>query len=263
MAGRKELTTAAPLVPAHPTLRSLRTAAAGCRACPLWKTGTQTVFGEGPSSARVILVGEQPGDQEDRAGKPFVGPAGRILNEALAAAGIERTEVYVTNTVKHFKWEPAGKRRLHKKPGAREIAACRPWLDAEINLLRPDLVIALGATAAQTLMGPQFRVTRGRGRVHPVPWAGAFLATIHPSAILRMHAEDRAAAMHAFIADLKTAAAELRREDRARARTQPAGEISPSTHRAGAGQRAPGAQTSHSRVNRSRPPRSVAAQLHR
>lgn len=209
MRGGKESQTAAPLVPEHPTLRSLREAAAKCRACPLWKTGTQTVFGEGPTKAQVVVVGEQPGDQEDRASRPFIGPAGHLLDEALVAAGIDRDEVYVTNAVKHFKWEPAGKRRLHKKPSAREIAACRPWLNAEIATLRPDLVIALGATAAQTMMGPQFRVTRERGKRIAVPWAGAFIATIHPSAILRMPGDDRKAALAEFVADLKVAAALL------------------------------------------------------
>jgi uracil-DNA glycosylase len=198
--------TAAPLVPDRPTLRSLRAAAARCRACPLWKTGTQTVFGAGPVKARVILIGEQPGDQEDRSGRPFVGPAGQLLDQALLAAGIDRAEVYVTNAVKHFKWKPAGKRRLHQKPNAREIAACRPWLEAEIAVLHPDLVIALGATAAQSLMGAQFRVTRDRGRRFDVPWAGAFVATIHPSAILRMDHHDRAAALDELIADFRAAA---------------------------------------------------------
>jgi DNA polymerase len=198
--------TAAPLIPARPTLSRLRTAAAGCRACPLWKTGTQTVFGEGRAGARLILVGEQPGDQEDRTGRPFVGPAGRLLDEALEAAGIDRREVYVTNAVKHFKWAPHGKRRLHQKPNAREIAACRPWLEAEIAVLRPELVVALGASAAQDLMGPQFRVTRQRGMRFEVPWAGAFIATIHPSAILRMRSDDRTREMQAFVADLKVAA---------------------------------------------------------
>jgi DNA polymerase len=203
--------SAAPWVPEHPTLSSLRRAAARCRGCPLWKTGTQTVFGEGAAAARVLLVGEQPGDQEDRVGRPFVGPAGRLLDEALAAAGIDRSEAYVTNAVKHFKWEPAGKRRLHKKPNAREIAACRPWLEAELATLHPELVIALGATAAQTLLGPAFRVTRQRGERLEVPWAGACIATIHPSALLRMHAEDRARELQAFIADLRVAAQLLRR----------------------------------------------------
>jgi len=170
--------TAAPLVPARPTLRALRQAAASCRACPLWKLGTQTVFGEGPAKARAIFIGEQPGDQEDRAGRPFVGPSGHLLDEALVAAGIDRSTIYVTNAVKHFKWEPAGKRRLHKKPNAREIAACRPWLEAELAVLRPQLVVALGATAAQTLMGPQFRITQQRGQNIEVAWAGAFVLTI-------------------------------------------------------------------------------------
>jgi DNA polymerase len=187
-------------------LPKLRAAAAGCRACPLWKTGTQTVFGEGPARAAIVLVGEQPGDQEDLAGHPFIGPAGRLLDAALAEAGIDRSKVYVTNTVKHFKWVPVGKRRLHKKPGAREIAACRPWLDAELAVIRPRLVIALGATAAQALMGREFKVTRERGRVREVPWAGAFIATIHPSAILRMTGAERDAERQAFVADLAAAA---------------------------------------------------------
>jgi DNA polymerase len=152
------------------------------------------------------MVGEQPGDTEDRTGRPFVGPAGHLLDRALEAAGIERGLVYVTNAVKHFKWEPAGKRRLHKKPNAREIAACRPWLDAELAVLRPELVIALGATAAQDLMGPQFRITKDRGRRFDVPWAGAFIATIHPSALLRMTRPDREAGFAALVADLKVAA---------------------------------------------------------
>ncbi len=205
-----ELKTAAPLVPPRPTWRTLREAAAKCRACPLWKTGTQTVFGEGPTSARVALVGEQPGDQEDRSGHPFVGPAGHLLDQALTAAGIDRSEVYVTNAVKHFKWEPAGKRRLHKKPNAREIAACRPWLDAELEALHPDLVVALGATAAQTLMGASFRVTRERGKRFDIPWAGGFVATIHPSAILRMDPADRDTAFAELVADLKVVARLLR-----------------------------------------------------
>jgi uracil-DNA glycosylase len=172
--------------------------------------GTQTVFGEGPVTARIIVVGEQPGDQEDRSGHPFVGPAGRLLDQAFMAAAIDRKDVYVTNAVKHFKWEPVGKRRLHKKPNAREIAACRPWLEAELAVFHPELVIALGATAAQTLMGPKFRVTHDRGKRFEVPWAGAFVATIHPSAILRMDADERTAALDAFTADLVTAAKLLR-----------------------------------------------------
>lgn len=198
--------TAAPLIPARPTLAALRAAAASCRACPLWKLGTQTVFGDGSPRARFVLVGEQPGDREDREGEPFVGPAGRLLTGALVEAGIDRASVYVTNAVKHFKWKPAGKRRLHQKPNAREIAACRPWLEAEIGVLHPHVVVALGATAAQTLMGPSFRVLRDRGKPFEVPWAQALIATVHPSSILRKEATDRAAGIAALVADLKVAA---------------------------------------------------------
>jgi uracil-DNA glycosylase family protein len=199
--------TAAPFVPASRSLKTLREAARGCRGCPLWKLGTQTVFGEGPARARVLMVGEQPGDREDLAGRPFVGPAGKLLDQALVAAGIDRGDVYVTNAVKHFKWEPVGKRRLHKKPSAREIAACRPWLDAELESVHPEVVVALGATAAQAFMGAQFRVTQSRGKIfRDVPWAGAFVATIHPSAILRGDPEEREAGLAAFVADLKVVA---------------------------------------------------------
>src|SRR5437763_12040004 len=155
--------TASALVPDHPSLSSLREAAAGCRACDLWKTGTQTVFGEGAAGARLMLVGEQPGDREDREGAPFVGPAGRVLDEALAQAGIDRRAVYVTNAVKHFKWEPRGKRRIHAKPSWSELTACRPWLEAELAVVRPEVLVCLGATAAQSLLGRQFRVTKQRG----------------------------------------------------------------------------------------------------
>lgn len=151
-------------IPDKPTLASLRAAAAGCKACHLWKLGTQTVFGEGSAIARVMMVGEQPGDKEDLQGRPFVGPAGAILDKALAAAGIDRNDIYVTNIVKHFKWEPRGKRRLHKKPNALEISACRPWLDAEISVIKPEVVVLLGATAAQGILGNQFRVTKQRGQ---------------------------------------------------------------------------------------------------
>lgn len=199
--------SAAPFVPATRSLKTLREAARGCRGCPLWKIGTQTVFGEGPARARVLMVGEQPGDREDLEGRPFVGPAGKLLDQALGAAGIDRATVYVTNAVKHFKWEPAGKRRLHKKPNAREIAACRPWLDAEMDLLQPEVVVALGATAAQDLMGPKFRVTQERGKVfRDLPWAKMFVATIHPSAILRGDPAERASALDAFVADLAVVA---------------------------------------------------------
>ena len=199
--------TAAPFVPEKRSLKALREAARGCRGCPLWKIGTQTVFGEGPSGARVLMMGEQPGDREDLAGRPFVGPAGRLLDQALETAGIPRADVYVTNAVKHFKWEPAGKRRLHKKPSAREIAACRPWLDAELATLEPEIIVALGATAAQALMGAAFRVTRERGKIiRDLPWAGAFIATVHPSSILRGDPEERETALAAFVADLKVVA---------------------------------------------------------
>jgi uracil-DNA glycosylase family protein len=189
------------------SLRSVAEAARGCRACELWKRGTQTVFGEGPRNADVLFVGEQPGDVEDRRGEPFVGPAGRVLDEALAAAGIDRPRVYVTNAVKHFKWRARGKRRLHEKPNTAEIAACRHWLELELRLVKPALVVALGATAAQALLGPAFRVTRQRGRVHASPLAERVVATVHPSSILR--APDDAARhqeMRAFVADLRVVA---------------------------------------------------------
>jgi DNA polymerase len=169
--------TAAQYLPENPaelSLDQVRARAKKCRACPLYRLGTQTVFGEGQPKARVVFVGEQPGDREDLAGRPFVGPAGKLLDEALTGAGIDRDAVYVTNAVKHFKWRPVGKRRLHQKPSAREIAACRPWLDAELQLIHPAVVVALGATAAQALMGPAFRVTRERGRAIQVPWAESF-----------------------------------------------------------------------------------------
>jgi uracil-DNA glycosylase family protein len=204
--------TAAPFLPERRSLRALREAARGCRGCPLWRVGTQTVFGEGPTGARVVMAGEQPGDREDLEGRPFVGPAGKLLDRALVSAGIDRSDVYVTNAVKHFKWEPMGKRRLHKKPGAREIAACRPWLDAELEALEPDVVVALGATAAQALMGPAFRVTRDRGKVFSeLSWAKAFVATVHPSSILRGDPAEREAALSALVADLKVVAKLLKR----------------------------------------------------
>ena len=198
--------------PARNTLESLRRAAAGCRACPLWKRGTQTVFGEGAAHAKVMLVGEQPGNDEDLAGRPFVGPAGKLLDRALAAAGIDRTRVYVTNVVKHFKWEPRGKRRIHAKPNAGEIAACRPWLDAELELIKPEVLVCLGATAAQALLGRTFKVSQERGKFVPSPLAPSVLATVHPSAILRAPDDDtRHAEMDRFVADLKKVGALLRR----------------------------------------------------
>ncbi|HEY8994287.1 MAG TPA: UdgX family uracil-DNA binding protein [Lacunisphaera sp.] len=201
-----ELSTAACYLPADPSELSLgevRKRARQCKACPLYKIGTQTVFGEGPKHARIVMIGEQPGDQEDKAGRPFVGPAGRLLDDALVAAGIDRTDVYVTNAVKHFKWKPVGKRRLHQKPSAREIAACNPWLQAELKLLKPAVTVALGATAAQALMGPDFRVTHDRGRPFSVPWSKVFFATVHPSSILRGPPADREAGFKLLVADLK------------------------------------------------------------
>lgn len=205
MARQKEpLETAAKFIPARPTWTSVRRAAAGCTACPLWKIGTQTVFGQGPPQARVLFVGEQPGNDEDLAGLPFVGPAGRVLDQALAEAGIDRAQCYVTNAVKHFKWEPAGKRRLHKKPNAREIAACRPWLDAEIDLLKPKVIVCLGATAAQSLLGREFKVTEQRGRFVASDLAPHVMATVHPSSILRAPDEETRRTERArFAADLK------------------------------------------------------------
>jgi len=196
--------TAAPLVPPRPTLQSLRQSAAGCRACPLWKTGTQTVFGEGSAHAKVIFVGEVPGNDEDLAGRPFVGPSGKLLDRVLEEVGIDRDEIYVTNAVKHFKWEPAGKRRIHKKPNAREIAACRPWLDAEIELIRPTVIVCLGATAAQVLLGKDFRVSQRRGELIPSPLAPFVMATVHPSSILRAPDEEkRHEAREQFAQDMK------------------------------------------------------------
>jgi uracil-DNA glycosylase family protein len=196
--------TAEPLVPERPSLPRLREAAAGCRACPLWKTGTQTVFVEGAAKAEVVFVGEQPGDQEDRDGRPFVGPAGGVFDDALADAGIDRRRSYVTNAVKHFKWEPRGKRRIHQKPNAEELAACRPWLDAELSVLRPQVLVALGATAAQALLGRSFRVTKQRGVPVDSDLAPTVLATVHPSSILRAPDETaRREAYDAFVADLR------------------------------------------------------------
>jgi len=203
--------TAAPLVPNRPTITKLREAAAGCKACPLWKTGTQTVFGEGAPHAKVLFVGEQPGDKEDLTGKPFVGPAGRILDKGLDAAGIDRSEVYVTNAVKHFKWEPRGKRRIHKKPNQLEITACRPWLDAEIQVVKPEVVVCLGATAAQALLGKQFKVTQRRGELISHELAPYILATVHPSSILRTQDDQsRHDEMARFIEDLRQVATALR-----------------------------------------------------
>jgi uracil-DNA glycosylase family protein len=204
--------TARELIPDHPTLESLRAAAARCHACDLYKTGTQTVFGEGAAHAQVMFVGEQPGDREDIEGKPFVGPAGRVLDEALDEAGIDRRQVYITNAVKHFKWKPQGKRRLHQKPNAAEINACRPWLDAEITVVKPHFLVLLGATAAQALLGRDFRVTQQRGQFLERPGLPLTMATVHPSSILRAPDEEsRVLEMRAFVQDLKRLAQRLAR----------------------------------------------------
>ena len=193
------------------SLDELRAEAAECKACDLWKSGTQTVFGEGSEKAEIVFVGEQPGDKEDLAGRPFVGPAGRVLDEGLEAAGIDRSLAYVTNAVKHFKWTARGKRRIHQKPNAAEMAACRPWLEAELAVVRPKVLVALGATAAQSLLGRQFRVTKQRGTPVESELAPHVVATVHPSSILRQETEeDRAAAMKDFVADLEVVAKLLR-----------------------------------------------------
>jgi DNA polymerase len=190
-------------------MQALRAAAAGCQGCDLYAHATQTVFGEGPVHATLMLVGEQPGDSEDLQGHPFVGPAGRVLYEGMAAAGIDPDAVYITNAVKHFKFVQRGKRRIHATPKVYEIRACRPWLEVELQVVKPSLVVALGATAAQTLLGPTFRLTQHRGEVLRSELAGKIMATLHPSAILRVPDEDRDEAMRGFIADLKAAAKEL------------------------------------------------------
>lgn len=213
--------TARDLIPPGASLDQLRSIAAGCQACDLYRNATQTVFGDGVAGATVMLVGEQPGDREDLDGEPFVGPAGAVLDRGLERAGIDRGQAYVTNVVKHFKWRPAGKRRLHQKPNAEEIAACRPWLETEIDLVRPAVVVCLGATAAQALLGPAFRVTRQRGQF--VPWGRApkVMATVHPSSILRAPDEDaREREMEAFVADLSVVARSLDG-----ARTEPPGQL--------------------------------------
>jgi len=203
---------AAELIPDRPSLVSVGDAAKDCRACDLWKRGTQTVFGEGRRRAELMLVGEQPGDAEDIAGRPFVGPAGRLLDRILEDAGIDRAAVYVTNVVKHFKWEPRGKRRIHKKPNASEIAACRPWLDTEIELVKPKAIVCLGATAAQALLGRQFKLTAHRGEFVPSPLAPVVAATIHPSAILRAPDPDaRRRETRRMTDDLKRVARALRK----------------------------------------------------
>jgi len=209
---QKSTHSAAELVPDRPTIDKVRAAARDCQACDLWRLGTQTVFGEGAKKVQLMLVGEQPGNEEDLSGHPFVGPAGKLLDRALADAGIDRAAVYVTNVVKHFKWEPRGKRRIHKKPNAGEIAACRPWLDTEIMLVKPRAIVCLGATAAQALLGRQFKVTTQRGEFIPSPLAPLVLATVHPSSILRAPDDEaRHREMRQFTADLRAVARALER----------------------------------------------------
>ena len=202
---KKAEDTAARFIPPRASLAQLREIAKGCTACHLYKRGTQTVFGAGVAKAKVVFVGEQPGNEEDLSGEPFVGPAGKVLNKALTAAGIDREETYVTNIVKHFKWEPRGKRRIHKKPGALEIAACKPWFEAEVARLRPEVVVCLGATAAQALLGRTFKVTQRRGELlRDTGIAPVMMATVHPSSILRAPDDDaRHEAMRNFVNDLK------------------------------------------------------------
>ncbi len=207
--------SAAEWLPKLPTLPNLREAARGCRGCDLYKRATQTVFGEGRRGARLMLIGEQPGDKEDVAGRPFVGPAGGLLDKALAEAGIPRDDVYVTNAVKHFKWEPRGKRRIHKKPNAMEIAACRPWLDAELDQVRPEVIVCLGATAAQAILGKSFKLTQHRGEFVPSPIAPYVLATVHPSSILRSpDDETRHRETARFVDEMKMIARVLRQPSR-------------------------------------------------
>ena len=204
--------SAAPFVPDTTSIRKLSAAAHECTGCDLYKQATQVVFGEGRQKARVMLVGEQPGDQEDQQGAPFVGPAGQMLDRALEEAGIPRDEAYVTNAVKHFSWEPRGKRRMHKKPRASEIKACRPWLEAELRAVRPAVLVCLGATAAQAVLGAQFKLMRSRGQLHSSSLAERVVATIHPSAVLRARdSESRRAAYGMLVSDLKVVAKTLKR----------------------------------------------------
>jgi DNA polymerase len=198
--------SAADFLPDRLTLAALREAAAGCRGCHLWHVGTQTVFGEGAPAAEAMFVGEQPGDQEDHTGKPFVGPAGRVFDEALEAAGIDRSTVYVTNAVKHFKWQARGKRRIHQKPNWTEMTACRPWLEAELAVVKPRVLVLLGATAAQSLLGREFRVTQHRGELLDSDLAEAVTATVHPSSILRGEPAERQTNFDAFVNDLRVVA---------------------------------------------------------
>jgi DNA polymerase len=200
-------TSAAEFIPQTSSLRTLAAAVQQCRGCPLFANATQAVVGEGPKSAAVVMVGEQPGDAEDLAGEPFIGPAGRLLDSVLDEVGIDRSQVYVTNAVKHFKWTPRGKRRMHAKPSAREVSACRPWLEAELDLIKPEVLVCLGATAAQSLLGRSFRLTKSRGRPFESDWAHWTLATYHPSAVLRAKQTDQAdEVMAAFVEDMRSVA---------------------------------------------------------
>jgi len=201
----EETSGAEALMPEKPTLPKLREAAAGCRACPLWKTGTQTVFGEGLKRARLMLIGEQPGDREDIEGHPFVGPAGRILDQALEQAGIERGDAYVTNVVKHFKWKPKGKRRIHQAPRAEEIKACAPWLEAELDVVDPEVMVCLGATAVRAVIGSKAKVMKDHGQFLESRLGPTAMPTLHPSAILRADPEDRDDAMALLVSDLSRA----------------------------------------------------------
>ena len=203
--------SAADFLPERLSLAALREAAAGCRGCHLWQVGTQTVFGEGAGDLEVMFVGEQPGDYEDREGKPFVGPAGRLFDDALEAAGIDRSTTYVTNAVKHFKWQARGKRRIHQKPNWAEMTACRPWLEAELAVVKPRVLVLLGATAAQSLLGRQFRVTQHRGERLESDLAEVVTATVHPSSILRGEPDEREKAFAAFVDDLRVVASALAR----------------------------------------------------
>ncbi len=213
MAARPLAVSAADFLPRRHDLASLRRAAKSCEGCPLFAKATQTVFGEGPANARVVMVGEQPGDAEDQEGRPFVGPAGKLLDKLMTQVGIPRTSVYVTNAVKHFKWTPRGTRRLHAKPSSREIMACRPWLEAELEELQSPLLVCLGATAAQSLFGSSFRLTKQRGQPFASDWAQWTLATYHPSAVLRaMQTEDGEALRADFLDDLKLVAKQLRKK---------------------------------------------------
>jgi len=221
--------SAADFVPPHPTLATLRAAAAHCRGCDLFKVGTQTVFGEGPRGARVVMIGEQPGDMEDRAGRPFVGPSGALLDRALDAAGIPRDDVYVTNAVKHFKWakDARTKRRIHKTPNAAEIRACFPWLQNELALVKPEIIVCLGATAAKQLLGRTFSVLKQRGTAIDSEWAPAVFATVHPSSVLRAPRDKRADAQEAFMKDIRAVGRHLARAAHPRRARATSGKFSP------------------------------------